>query len=158
MGSCTWRFGRLLGGISSYCPLSRNTSVCTCIIAPTSIAETGALPDTNNKWLNSPDAVHFACVFEGLCLRSAGSVSADVASVHKKESPLCVRVLCSLMWQTEAFTANTEQVPGRTSVSLTSCHSPVDGFFDDLYLPVTGLFPAPTAKKVALRLDAMVFY
>ena len=108
--------------------------------------------------MNSPDAVHFACVFEGLCLRSAGSVSADVASVHKKESPLCVRVLCSLMWQTEAFTANTEQVPGRTSVSLTSCHSPVDGFFDDLYLPVTGPFPAPTAKKVALRLDAMVFY
>ena len=42
---------------------------CMRIIAPTSIAETGALPDRNNKWLNSLDAVHFACVFEGLYVR-----------------------------------------------------------------------------------------
>ena len=37
-------------------------------------------------------------------------------------------------------------------MSLTSCHSPVGGLFDHAYIPLTGPFPVPTAKKVALKL------
>ena len=129
---------------------------CMRIIAPTSIAETGALPDRNNKWLNSLDAVHFACVFEGLYVRLGLSQLMLPVSTKRNRCFVCK---CCVPWcGRQAFTANTQQVPGWTNVSLTSCHSPVDGFFDDPYLPVTGPFPMPTAKKVALRLDAMVFY
>jgi len=135
MGSCTWRFGRLFGGISYvtvHCPETSLYAYASSPLHPLQ-EEERSLAENNNKWLNSLNSVHlriFCCccccccllcfcfvvvvvvLGGGLCLRSVGCVSVDVASVHKKESPLCVRMLCSLAWQNEVFAANIEQVPG----------------------------------------------
>ena len=104
-----------------YCPLFRNITVCTCIIAPTSIAETGALPDrTTNGWISLMQCIlhvflrAFAfgwvclgwccqCPQKGIAALCASAVFPDVADGRSQQT--LNRSLGEPMWAWPAATA-----------------------------------------------------